>query len=365
MTRHLLVGSIQPHSGKSTILLALSRQLHQRGQRPGYYKPLGFPICDAEGVCVDEDVRYLSQELQLQVPPPLVLLEPQALEQALLNPGALTYENRLLQQLRYVKQANGDPVDWIWVEAGGSPTEGALFKLSLPQLAHKLEAQVMIVVRYSSLVNIEPLLGLLPQLPHPQMGVILNDVPPEQCEHVRADLVPRLEAHGLHVLGVLPSHTILHSISVGELALKLGAEILSGREHLDLLIEQVNIGAMSVSAALRFFRRMTHKAVVTGGDRTDIQMAALQTSTNCLILTGQLPPDPKILARAEELEVPVLSVVHDTLKTVRLIETAINQARFQEPVKVECIQNLLTQHLDLDAFCEFYGFATLDEPLSA
>ena len=57
-------------------------------------------------------------------------------------------------------------------------------------------------------------------------------------------------------------------------------------------------------------------AVVTGGDRTELQMAALETSTHCLILTGRIPPKEIIIERAESLEIPVLSVDTDTLTTV-------------------------------------------------
>lgn len=356
MTRYLLVGSTQPHSGKSTLVLALGLQLKKRGIPVGYYKPLGSPSCNSEGYCVDEDSRYIAEHLQLKVPAPLVLLDSAALEAFLLGKDTKPYPERLKQQLDRVKDLDGQPVAWTIVEGGASPSEGQLFGLSLGQMGRQLQANLLVVVRYLSLASIEPLLSLMTELPQARIGVIFNDVPADQYQHLSEDLVPHLTRLGIHTLGVLPSDPILHSISVGELAEKLGAEVLCGRDHLDLLVEQVNIGAMTVSAALRFFRRISHKAVVTGGDRSDIQMAALQTSTNCLILTGQLPPDPKILARAEEMEVPVLSVGHDTLKTVRMIETAIYQARFQEPVKVERMQELLQKHMHLEHFCHFFGW---------
>jgi len=284
----------------------------------------------------------------------LALLDSPALEHCLLGQERGLYGERLLNQLVKVRQTNGERVDRILIEGGGNPSEGYLFGLSLQQIAHSLAADLLLVVRYQSLASLEPLLSFADSLKGRRLGVILNDVPPSQRESLSKSLPGALAPYGVQLLGVLPSNAILRSISVGELAQKLGAEVLCGRDYLDLLVEQVNIGAMAVSAALRFFRRMTHKAVVTGGDRADIQMAALQTSTNCLILTGQLPPDPKILARAEEMEVPVLSVSHDTLKTVRLIELAIEQASFQEPVKMACMQQLLHDHVDLDVFYDFY-----------
>jgi BioD-like phosphotransacetylase family protein len=76
------------------------------------------------------------------------------------------------------------------------------------------------------------------------------------------------------------------------------------------------IGAMNMDSAIRHFRRMPNKAVITGGDRADIQLAALETSTKCLILTGDLYPNDVILGRAQEKGVPVLVVRSDTLQTV-------------------------------------------------
>mgnify|MGYP002789689912 FL=1 len=89
-------------------------------------------------------------------------------------------------------------------------------------------------------------------------------------------------------------------------------------------------------------------AVVTGGDRTDIQLAALETSTHCLILTGHLPPLPAVLNRAEDLEVPILSVDLDTLTTVEIVDRAFGQVRLHESVKVQCIQRLMAEYFEVD-----------------
>lgn len=89
-------------------------------------------------------------------------------------------------------------------------------------------------------------------------------------------------------------------------------------------------------------------AVVTGGDRTDIQLAALETSTQCLILTGHMPSSPAILSRAEDLEIPILSVDLDTLSTVAIVDRAFGQVRVNEPVKVEYICNSMTENFDVD-----------------
>ena len=92
------------------------------------------------------------------------------------------------------------------------------------------------------------------------------------------------------------------------------------RGKADELIEHFMIGAMNVESALRYFRKVSNKAVITGGDRSDIQLAALETPTKCLILTGELYPNASILGRAQEVGVPIVVVRSDTANTLEVCE---------------------------------------------
>ena len=64
----------------------------------------------------------------------------------------------------------------------------------------------------------------------------------------------------------------------GELVQRLRAEMLCCRERKDLLVETLSIGAMNVNSAMEVFRQQRNMAVVTGADRTAIQLAALAAS---------------------------------------------------------------------------------------
>ena len=188
------------------------------------------------------------------------------------------------------------------------------------------------------------------------MGVVINEVPHEKLELVYTDLNPWLEKQGIPVLATLPKSDILRSVSVGELVKQLNAEVLCRSDRLDLLVESLAIGAMNVNSAVKYFHKLQNMAVVTGGDRVEIQQAALETSTQCLILTGQLPPPAFILNRAEELEIPILSVDLDTLTTVEIIERTFGQVRVHEPIKIECIRSLMSEHFDIDRLLSELGF---------
>jgi BioD-like phosphotransacetylase family protein len=105
---------------------------------------------------------------------------------------------------------------------------------------------------------------------------------------------------------------------------------------------------MSVDSALTYFRRKPNKAVITGGDRPDIQLAALETSTKCLILTGNLRPSPIILGRAEEVGVPMILVRQDTLTAVEVIERFFGKTRFHQEKKVQRFEEMLQDRFDYE-----------------
>jgi len=154
---------------------------------------------------------------------------------------------------------------------------------------------------------------------------------------------------------------LLRSVSVSKLVHQLKAQVLCRPDRLDLMVESLTIGAMNVNSALEYFRKGNNMAVVTGGDRTDIQLAALETSTQCLILTGHMPPQSFIISRAEDLEIPILSVDLDTLATVEIVDRAFGQVRLHEPIKVQFIRQLMATHFDINRLMSQLG---IDSPVT-
>ncbi|WP_411868157.1 phosphotransacetylase family protein [Vulcanococcus limneticus] len=350
----LLVGSCEPFSGKSALVLGLARQLLQRGLPVRFGKPLATSL-DAEAPAagpdgpelIDDDVRFVGQILGLaddQLLPSAHLLEPAA-AQARLLAGDLD-AGAGLDRFKARLAAAGEGLTLL--EAAGSLCEGLLYGLSLPQLARDLQAPVVLVHPWNDASSADALLqahGLLGSL---LAGVVLNAVTPEAVPQLRAEVAPALERLGIPVLGVMPRSPLLRSVTVEELARRLDARVLCCRERLDLLVETLSIGAMNVNSAMEFFRRRRNMAVVTGADRTDIQLAALEASTQCLILTGAGEPLSQLISRAEELEVPLLKVEHDTLTTVEVIERTFGHVRLHESVKASYAFRLVEEHCDFE-----------------
>ena len=347
----LLIGSCEAFGGKSAVVLGLLRQLQAADALVHVGKPLATSVetvADQAGARLDDDVQFIGSILHLppeRLLPSLVQLDAATALQRLLQGDSGVAAEHACQAVRLQLQAL-DPQALVLLEAAGTLSEGQLYGLGLVQLARGLQAPVLLVHAWNDARSAEPLLEAKAQLGDLLTGVVLNAVAPEAVETIRDQVCPALARLGIPVFGVLPRSPLLRSVTVEELVTRLEARVLCCRDRLDLLVETLSIGAMNVNAAMEFFRRRRNMAVVTGADRTDIQLAALEASTQCLILTGVGEPLPQLINRAEELEVPLLKVEHDTLTTVEVIEQAFGHVRLHEGVKATYAIRLVDEHCD-------------------
>jgi hypothetical protein len=278
--RNLLIGSTEAYSGKSAAILGIAYQLQQTKLDIAYGKHLGTSLTSNLTVGKEEDLDFIAEELQLsgdRIHSPLLFLDEETIQNRLQGQDKTDYPQKLRES---VTNQAGDLILW---EGPGTIAEGKLFDLSLVQTAQVLDARVFLVARFHSIDLVDSLLAAKEQLGEYLVGVLINDVPSRQMEPTSQIIRPFLEKQGIPVFGILPRSGLLRSVSVKELVGKLQAEVLCRPDRLDLMVESLTIGAMNVSSALEFFRKGLNMAVVTGGDRTEIQLAALETSTQCLI----------------------------------------------------------------------------------
>lgn len=350
--KYFLVGSTEAYSGKSATILGMAYQLKEKGLDIAYGKPLGTCWNGSKSDGMEEDVQFVAQLLNLsrnRLRPTLLTLDEGTIQKRLRGEDQTDYPRVLAQ---YLQNSEGD---LVLLEGPGNLEEGSLFDLSLLQVAEIVGASVVLVARFHSLLVVGAVMSAQRRLGDRLLGVLINDIPKDRLEEAETLVKPFLEKQGIPVLGMLPRSDLLRSVSVGELVKQLKAEVLCRPDRMDLMVESLTIGAMNVNSALKYFRKRSNMAVVTGGDRTDIQLAALETSTQCLILTGHLPPSSTILSRADDLEIPILSVDLDTLTTVEIVDRAFGQVRLHEPVKVQCIRQLMTEHFDIDRLLDLLG----------
>jgi uncharacterized protein len=350
--KYLLIGSLEAYSGKSATILGIAHQLKAKGLDIAYGKPLAGGWGQTQMDDNDGDMQFVAQTLGLaddRLQSTLLTLDNETVQKRLLGEDTTDYRQKLSEQ---TQQQGGD---LVILEGSGTLDEGKLFDLSLHQITHTIRASVLLVARFHSLLLLDGLIAAKEQLQNHLIGVVINDVPADQVETIDTLVRPFLEKHGIKLFGILPSSKLLRSVSVVELVKQLKADVLCRPDRLDLMVESLTIGAMNVNSALKYFRARHNMAVVTGGDRTDLQLAALETSTQCLILTGHIPPSKAIISRAEDLEIPILSVDLDTLTTVEIVDRAFGQVRLHEPIKYQYVCQMIKEYFDCDRLLSELG----------
>jgi len=349
----LYITSAETFSGKSALCIGLGTQFRKEGLKAAYMKPVNVNAQVRDGVPFDEDVYFAKQVYGMNEPVDLlapVALTPAKLEQQLRGPE-VDYSPRLMEAVKKLSEGR----DVLVMEGGRSLREGYVAGLPPKKVVEMAGAQVLEVIRYDDTLMYDRAMTGQNYFGPAMIGVVLNEVPKTQIEFVNEVARPFLARKGITTFGVLQKEQMLSAPSVLELAEGLNAEILCASECGEELVEHMLVGAMSVESALTYFRRKPNKAVITGGDRADIQLAALETSTRCLILTGHLYPSPSVLNRAEELCVPVLLTKLDTLATIEIIEGFFGRSRFQQPQKMERFSQMLQESFDFASFYKTLG----------
>jgi BioD-like phosphotransacetylase family protein len=348
MTAILYITSTQNFSGKSALCIGLLRRFSKEGYKVGYMKPVSTTASVVHDRIIDEDANFIKQLFDL--PDELDTMVPVTLNTSKMTAIMFGNEKDLSFHVVEAFEKIIPGKDVVVLEGGGSLREGWIINLAPPQVIQLLKPKVLVVVPYDNdLQLVDDLITARTRLGDALIGAVVNRVPKSKHEFLTKEVKPFVESHDVPVFAILPEKQVLLSVSVAELNEGLMGEILCATQHVNELVEHLVVGAMNVESALRYFRQKPNQAVITGGDRPDIQLAALEASTRCLILTGNIRPTPQIISRAEEKGVPILLTRYDTMSTIEHIEGFFGKTRFHQEEKIRRFEELLNEYMDFRA----------------
>jgi BioD-like phosphotransacetylase family protein len=327
----LYVTSPYAGAGKTAVCAGLGRHLVGDGKKVGFFKPLVAEIKSPEAT--DSDTQFMKQVLVLKE-------SVESLCPVIGGQGELS--DKIKQA--YARVAKGKDVvivEGVWRRRpGGKPIEASY------QVVAALDARVIIVEPYSEKLS-AAMLGYR-DFGKYLLGVVVNKTP-------RSRLSAQFDQGGVDVLGVLPEDRALISLTVGELAEHIGGEILNSAEKSSELVEDFMLGAMTPDSGLDYFGRKDSKAVVVRGERPDMQLAALETSTRCLVLSGGVAPIHTVLRKAKDKGVPIILVKGDTASTVDSIELALGKGKFNQEKKLPRLEEIMGQQINFKALYKGLG----------
>lgn len=328
--------------------MALGKIAMDRGLSVGYMKPKGTRLQSSVGKTLDRDPmlarEVLGIEAEMHELEPIVY-SPTFVDQAVAGkeePGELR------ENVRVNFEELAKDRDLMVVEGGGKYTTGGIVDLTDADVAEVVDAEVVVVAEFHESGDLDDVLAAVDAVGDQLLGVLFNAVHDADFDRVENTVAPFLEGRGVPVVGVLPREREIAGVTVPALVEELNATRLTDVED-DVLIERFLVGAMSGESSLRQFRRTKDAVVITGGDRPEVQNAALESpGVNCLLLTGGLEPPATILSKAEDRGVPVLVVDTDALTTINEVEKLIQRGRAPDEEMVELVAELLRNHADVD-----------------
>jgi BioD-like phosphotransacetylase family protein len=341
-----LITSTRTGAGKTTVALGILLNAGEK-RKVAYFKPFGDHMITKDRKLCDRDAELFVESLGLGVEPCHLSI-------------AFDYETLMedmdREQLTSSISSRGEEVmagrDLSMIESARNFSYGAFMSFDAISLSELFGAQMLLVadgdpgliVDKCELVN-----KVLRNREVTLAGVVINNVHEGSIDQVRDVAVPALTKKGIKVLGLLPHSGMLSRITAVLVAEKLGAKVLSGEKGIGKPITKILVGAMRADTALQMRSLYEpNKLIITGGDRVDMIMTAFDTNTSCIVLTGDLVPHPRILARADELEVPMLSVPMDTYTTAQMIERIKAETRPDDAQKLDLIKKIVGEAVELE-----------------
>ena len=357
---NLLIASTSPLSGKSAFAVGIGRALQGQGYAVGYCQP--FLLAHDYDQLAPDHVGFIREALRLRgehderIAP--VHLSAADLADTLRDArvAASDFQEKVVRAFA----ALACDKDVMLIEGPDTRDEGSVLGLTAADQSLLLDAQVLVVVRGHESALLDRVVAFQRELGDRLLGVVLNVIPRGSLSYTTKTLLPALERLGVATLGVLPEDRTLRSVSAGQVASYLDGRVLCAEDQSGALIEHVVVGAMSVETAIDHLKRRERTALVTGGDRTDLLTAALETpevteTTAAFILTGDLYPSPRILSVAAMKGIPVVLVRHDTRTSTDLLDKVFGRVRFAQGRKVDRFSALLAERFDFARLARALG----------
>jgi len=183
------------------------------------------------------------------------------------------------------------------------------------------------------------------------LGVVINKVPLSKLSFVKEQAAIQMPpASGIQLLGIIPEDRLLYSMTIAGLAELFQGKILNNTEKSGELIENYMLGALVFDSGEEYFKRKKNKAVILKSERPDMQLAALQTSLRCMVISGPVPPIPAVTQLARIKKVPLISTSGEVMNLISTLEAAAARRKFNQEQKLPLLMNAFKGNLDLNLF---------------
>ncbi|MDP2719032.1 MAG: DRTGG domain-containing protein [Dehalococcoidia bacterium] len=327
----LYITSLGDAEGKTTFCAGIARQYIRSGKKVGFLKLVNALTASTDGGNLNADTEFFSKYISLEDAGSSVCVAAPADKMlAAATDAASSFNNK---DLLIIEGLN------IGEKDGVSSQQSA-------DLARELKARVIIIAKNGIGLSIDNIVQACSRVKEQLAGVIVNAIPSSRTEVTRQTVSAALEKEGIKILGFIPENRGLSSVSVADLVEELQGEVLVNNDRLDEIVENLMIGAMTLDSGKSYFARKSGKVAIIRGERPDMMLAALHTSTRGIISTGDTRPSPTVLLEAEVKKVPVITVPGSTREVASVVEGTVVKARFHQGKKLDILDSIIEGNLD-------------------
>ena len=340
----LIIASTRENAGKTSLLVGMAKAL---GEEFGYVKPLGDRFLYRKKRLWDYDAALLANLFKLTAEPENISI---GFDHSKLR---FMYDRQsITEEMRRITGEVGKDRHALFIECGKNLSYGASVYLDPLTLSQSMDARVLIVAGGNENEIADDLAFIKRFVGSDEAnvgGVIINKV--KQLDDFKTVYQKEIEQLGISVLGVIPYEKELTTLSVSYVAERLFARVIAGESGLHRTIRNISVGAMTASATLSspVFKK-PDKLIITGGDRTDLILAALdEGGTSCIIITHNVVPPANVTSRASEQDVPILLVPDDTYSTAMRVQSLDPLLTVDAEDKIDLLTRIVKDNVDLEA----------------
>ncbi len=340
----IIIASTQKHAGKTSIAVGLVKALDKKF---GYMKPFGDRLLYKKKQLWDYDAALMTGILDLEGFPENMSI---GFEHAKFR---YIYDEETTRE-KVIERAGEAAAgkDILLVEGGSDLRYGASVHLDALSVANYIGGKLLLVVGGDEYVVLDDITFIKEYIGFDKInlaGVIINNI--KDAEDFRETHLGSLKELGVKVLGVIPHLPELGYMSVRYLVERTFAKVIAGEGGLDNVVKNVFIGALSAGSYMNNpVYGKEAKLLITGGDRSDIILAALEGGVSCIILTNNILPQSIIISKAHEANVPLLLVPWDTHYTAKQIDGMEALITKEDETKIDLMKKEILKNIDLSVF---------------
>jgi BioD-like phosphotransacetylase family protein len=347
--KKIVVSSMRSNAGKTSVIAGIISLV--KDKKFAYAKPLGDRLIYRKKRTWDYDaslmVNLLERKGDLESHYEKITL---GFDQSRLK--YMYDQEGIKKALSEIVTDIGGANDVLFIEGGKDMASGAYLNLDPVSIAKYIDGKLVIVVSGETDCVLDDLKFLEKYMKIKDAnfgGVIINKI--KDLDDFENSCAPDIKKMGIDIIGVIPYMAPLTYFTLDFLAEKLLARVIAGENNLKNVVKNIIIGKpvevdkhpLSVKPGLR----EENQLVITGGDKSDMIVAALERNTAGIIITNDIVPHQNIISRANERGIPILLVSMDTFKTAKTIDDMEALLRKDDTGKIQLLSQLIEKHTRL------------------